>query len=228
MRHIVAQQLIIAATSVCLAASGFGPIDPRFVISGRVEDPLRIRPANIMLMVGYERDGLGVAYPVTIAANGTFATNTLLPAKYVLTLVRDPYSATRKSMPIGLAIAEVVNADVTGVNVTIRPDVTVVGRFRAESGIQLPSGSVVTACLSDEGLRVAACQVAESAPDGRFLLRNAFGPRFLQVDWPASPTQRNNKPRVLLDGKDVTDVPTDFSANPSADLQIVLSSPRAK
>lgn len=35
-------------------------------------------PANVMLMVGYERDGSGVAHPVTIAPNGTFATNTLM------------------------------------------------------------------------------------------------------------------------------------------------------
>jgi hypothetical protein len=219
----------IIATAVGLTAvTGFGPIDPRYVISGRVEDPLRIRPANIMLMVGYERDGLGVAYPVTIAANGTFATNTLLPAKYVLTLVRDPYTATRKSMPIGLTIAEVVNADVTGVNVMIRPDVTLEGRFRMEPGAPWPSHIVASACLAEEGLRLAACQVAEGAPEGKFLLRNAFGPRVLQIDWAPSAMQRYNKPKVLLDGKDVTDIPTDFSANPSADLQVVFSSPRGK
>ncbi|MEX2272853.1 MAG: permease prefix domain 1-containing protein [Vicinamibacterales bacterium] len=217
-------KLLIAAGLMCLTAvTGFRPVQPRYVISGRVEDPHHLRPANVMLMVGYERDGVGVSYPVTIAANGTFATNTLLPAKYVLTLVRDPYSTRRKSIPIGLTIAHVEDDDLTNVNVTIRPDVTVVGRFWIEPGTPWPSHIVVTSCLGEEGLRRAACQVAEGAPDAKFLLQNAFGPRILQVGWGAPAAQRHKKPKVLLDGKDVTGIPTDFSANPAADLQIVFS-----
>jgi hypothetical protein len=96
-----------------------------------------------------------------------------------------------------------------------------------EPGMPWPSDLVATACLAEEGLRLAACQAAEGAPNGKFLLRNAFGLRILRLDWTLSPTQRYNKPKVLLDGKDVTLIPTDFSANPSADLEVVFSGVRA-
>src|SRR5687767_4627334 len=196
MMHIPMRLALIVGGAICLTlTAGFHPRQPRYVISGRIEDPHRLRPANIMLMVGYERDDVGMAYPVTIAADGTFATNTLLPNKYVLTLFRDPYSPDRKSTPIGLTIAEIVNADLTGVNVTIRPDVSVTGRFRMEAGTPWPSSIVVMACLGEEGLRMAACQGAEGAADAKFLLRNAFGPRVLQLGWTALPTQRYNAPR---------------------------------
>lgn len=205
-----------------IASSGFHPVQPRYVISGRVEDPHQLRPANMLLMVGYERDGAGMAYPVTIAENGTYATNTLLPNKYVLTVFRDSHSSGRRSTPIGLTIAEVVNADLTNVNVTIRPDVNVAGRIRRQQGAPLPSSLVVKACLGEEGLRFADCQVADIAADGRFLLRNPFGPRVLQVSGTSSPRLRFDAPRVLLNGRDVTNVPTDFSVDAAADLQIVL------
>jgi hypothetical protein len=221
--------LMIAAAALFLATvTGSATVQPRFVISGRIEDPHHLRPANMLLMVGYERDGGGVAYPVTVATNGTYATNTLIPAKYVLTLFRDPHSPDRPSTPIGLSIAEVVDRDVTGVNVLIRRDVAIEGRFRMERGTPWPSSIHVNSCLAQEGLRLVGCQMADAAPDGKFILRNAFGERLLRVsaaiEGPGS--QRYNEPRVLLDGKDVTYIPTDFSAKPSADLQVVFSRAR--
>lgn len=175
-----------------------------------------------MLAVGYERDGVAMSYPVTIAENGTYATNTLISAKYVLTLFRDPYTPGRKSTPIGLTIARLENGDLTNVNITIRQDVTVQGRLRRQQGTPWPSSVVVNACLGEEGLRFADCQVADVSQGGRFVLRNPFGLRVLQLGLVSPPGMRYEAPRVLLNGRDVTNIPTDFSADPAADLQVIL------
>jgi hypothetical protein len=72
----------------------------------------------------------------------------------------------------------------------------------------------LTSCLAEDGVRHAACRPADVAADGTFVLRNAYGPRLLSVvGTPA---------RVVLDGRDITRVPTDFSAV-SRPLRIVLT-----
>jgi hypothetical protein len=77
--------------------------------------------------------------------------------------------------------------------------------------------------IAVDGLEIMTNGVTEGAPGGRFILRNAFGPRVLKFGyrvptgpmwWPA---------RVLLDGRDVTNVPTDFSEHPNARLEVVLT-----
>ena len=64
---------------------------------------------------------------------------------------------------------------------------------------------------------------SEGAPNGEFILRNAFGPRILRPGWTPEPGVRWSFSAVLLDGVDVTDVPTDFSAKPDAKLEVVFT-----
>jgi len=197
----------------------------RYLIAGRVEDPHGLRPANAMVTVGFDRDGVGYGIPLAVAADGSFVTHALSPGTYVLTVIRHPCSATERSMPVGLTIARIENADVTGVTVTIQPDMTLEGRIRLASGTPGPPCVVVTSCLAVDGVRRAGCLTAEGASDGRFILRNAFGPRLLQIAACDGRGPRYAEPRVLLDGRDVTREPTDFSTKTSSVLEIVLSRP---
>lgn len=195
----------------------------RFVISGRIADPHGVRPPDMMLSLAYDRDGQGLSLPVTMTKDGAFATQTVYPGNYVLMAVRNPYSHTERSMPIGLEIVTVGQGDTHGVTVTIQRDYALEGRFRINAGTPRRSGVIVQSCLAVEGVRRAACLAADEAPDGRFVLRNAYGPRLLTVVTRGADSASAARARVLLDGRDITNVPTDFSQVSNARLEIQLS-----
>jgi len=193
----------------------------RYLIAGRIDDPLRLRTRDAIVILGFDRDGVGYGVPVPTAPDGSFVTQALNPGAYVLALIRSPHSATEPAMPIALEVVRLGDADVRGVRLRVRRDVSVTGQVRTEHGAPLPAGIAVTSCLEADGLQHADCRPAEIAPDSRFVLRNAFGPRVLRASCAGSGTLYD-APRVLLNGRDVTDLPTDFSADPGADLQIVF------
>lgn len=209
------------------ALLAFESAQPRFTISGRVEDPHNLRPADAMLSLAFERDGVGYGIPVPMTRAGDFATHALSPGTYVLTVVRTPNSKVAPSTTVGLTITRIENADVTGLRVTIQPDMSIEGTFRMERGIAWPSQIVVTTCLEPEGARMANCVAADGAPGGKFVLRNAYGPRLLNVAYSGPQIAR---PRILLDGRDITRVATDFSAHlrahPAATLEVVFEPSR--
>jgi hypothetical protein len=185
----------------------------RHVISGRVVDPLNLRPADAMLSLGYDRDGAGYGTPVPMTSTGEFVTQVVYPGTYVLMLVRTPYSSSHPPMPVGLSVVQVGGGDLTGVIVTVRQDTAAEGQIRAERGGHLPPAVHITSCLAQEGVRFAACRPAEVTADGRFTLRNAFGLRLLDAGRPA---------RVLLDGRDITATPTDFSTLGRSRLEVIV------
>ena len=192
-----------------------GDFQHRFVISGRVRDPHNVRPADAMLSLGYDRDGAGYGIAVPMTADGAFTTQTVYPGTYVLMVVRNPYSHTEPSMPVGLSVVRVEQRDVPNVTVTIQRDVEIRGRIRTASGQQLPARPHLTACLAEEGVRHAACRTADVAADGTFVLRNAYGLRLV--------TLAGRRSRVELDGRDITRVPTDFSTVAGRTLDVIVS-----
>ncbi len=65
-----------------------------------------------------------------------------------------------------------------------------------------------------------AALVADGAAGGRFVLRNAFGPRLLRCGYTLAPGARWWPGRVLLNGLDITNLPTDFSEHEGAELEV--------
>jgi hypothetical protein len=65
--------------------------------------------------------------------------------------------------------------------------------------------------------------VAEGAAGGKFVLRNAFGPRVLRCGYTNAPGSRWWPSQVILDGVDITNVPTDFSAHENGRLEVVFT-----
>lgn len=195
----------------------------RYLIAGRIDDPLGLRTPDATVILGFDRDGVGYGVPVPTAADGSFVTQALNPDTYMVALIRSPHSATQPAMPIALEVIRLGEADVRGVRLRVRRDVAITGRFRTEPGTPPPAAIVVTSCLDADGLKHADCRPAEGAPEGRFVLRNPFGLRTLSVVFQAGAGVRYHRPRVVLNGRDVTNIPTDFSADPGADLQIVFA-----
>ena len=229
LRILAIRILAVRILAVCMVAGAL--IWPaltrgaqwRYLIAGRVEDPHGLRPANVMVTVGFDRDGVGYGVPMAVAADGSFVTHALSPGTYVLTVIRNPYSTTERSMPVGLTIARLENADVTDVIVTIQPDTALEGRFSMEPGTPRPSSIAVSSCLAAKGVRLAGCLAADGRADGTFVIRNAYGPRVLHVAVNGGDGRHYAEPRVLLDGADITRQPTDFSTKTAATLEIVLS-----
>jgi hypothetical protein len=196
------------------------------VISGRVVDPLGLRPEAAVLMLG-AADGDGVvSVPVPVTRDGSFVTAPLSPATYWLEMVRTPHSRTSPATVVGFSLVPVGSTDVAGVTVAIQRDTFLRGRFRMESdnrAAEWPPHIVVNAFLALDGMPLLGGTVAEGAPAGEFVLHNAFGPRVVRCGYTLAPDNRWWPTRVLLDGEDITDVPIDFSARQNASLEVVFT-----
>jgi hypothetical protein len=127
---------------------------------------------------------------------------------------------------VGFNIVPLGTTDVSGVTVSIRRDTALNGRFRMESdnpAAPWPPHIVVNAFLALDGMPLLNGTGAEGAPDGRFILRNAFGPRVLRCGYTLTPGNPWWPARVLLDGVDITNVPTDFSAHDEGQLDVFFT-----
>jgi hypothetical protein len=208
-----------------LACGQGGAAQSGYVIAGRVIDPLGLRPDGAILMVGTaERDGTFISVPVPIEADGSFATPKLRPATYVVELVRTPHSRTKPATVVGFSLVPVSSADVSQLTVEIRNDYTLPGGFRMESddpAAAWPPHIVVNAFLALDGMPLLKGTVAKGAPAARFMLRSAFGPRVVRCGYTLAPGSRWWPTRILLDGVDVTNVPTDFGTHENGNLEVV-------
>ena len=86
---------------------------------------------------------------------------------------------------------------------------------------------VVNAFVAAPGDSILRSAIADGAPGGRFVLRNAFGPRVIRPGYSLTGGVSWWPSRVLLDGKDITNVPTDFSQHPNGQLELVFTQYRA-
>jgi hypothetical protein len=194
------------------------------VIRGRVVDPHGLRPEGAILLLGREDDGAFSATPVAVTSDGSFRTSRVPTGTYVLKVVRTPHSATKPAMDVAYEIVRVGTRDVDNVTVTVRRDTALTGTFRVETddpAAQWPAQIVVNAFLALDGLPMLDGVVPEGAPAGKFVLRNAFGPRVLRCGYSRAADGGHWWPsRVTLDGVDITNTPIDFSEREHARLEV--------
>lgn len=196
------------------------------VISGRVVDPHQLRPEQAVLVLGREDDGGFASTPVPVAADGSFVTPPLEAGVYILEIVRTPHSPTKPATTVGFRVVHVGASDVSGVSVAVERDVALTGTFRMETDnprAEWPPHIVVNAHVAVEGRGFLGSQVAEGAAGGRFVLRNVFGPRVLRCGYTLTPGHDWWPSRVMLDGVDITNVPTDFSNHENGKLEVVFT-----
>jgi hypothetical protein len=200
---------------------------PTFTVSGRVVDGSGQPARNVTLSIGAERDGGFVAESCDVEPDGVFETRPLEPGLYVLDAAAPLATEQQSAGAGGYATVIVRNAAVTGVTVTLRQSATVAGlvRFESEHSIERPRPRVtVHAFLAVERMRVNHSAAASMADDGTFMLPALHGPRLIRAGYATEGGPSGWWPKaVLLDGKDVTNVPIDFSTKPSARLEVVFS-----
>ena len=206
-----------------LASSAGIQVGPRPTISGHVVDSARRVPAHVELYVWQANGGGSSGGPVVVAADGSFTTPPLLPVTCVLNVGPGPISPVDPGGEGALAIVELGSANVTGVTLETRRSV-LRGKFVMrgdDAAAKWPSSIHVTPLLVAGGVQLSG--ISEGAPNGEFILRNAFGPRLLRPGYILTPGFRWSFSQVLLDGVDVTDIPTDFSRKPDAKLEVVFT-----
>jgi hypothetical protein len=178
------------------------------VISGRVVDPQDLLPRDAQLLLGGEDGGAFAWAPLQVAKDGSFSTPRLRAGTYILQ-VRPPHRPHKLSKVVGLALVPLASKDVSGVTVLIQPDTAIVGRFRMSSddpAAPWPPHIVVQAYVALDGSDLQAPVMADGATGGRFVLRNAFGPRVLRCGYTLTPGGRWWPGRVH--GVDITNVPS--------------------
>jgi hypothetical protein len=216
------------AAPLTAALQDFGPAPNGRTISGRVLDPHQLRPEDLTLMLGRPNGrGDGVSYqPIRIDSDGAFVTEQLASDTYVLRLVRTPHSATKPEMLVGLALVTVAASEVSNVTVEVRRDTAITGTFRMESDNSAavwPPHIAVGAYLAVDGMGFLDSAGADGAAGGKFILRNAYGPRVLRCGYTLAPDSKWWPSQVILDGVDITNVPTDFSAHENGHLEVVFT-----
>ena len=210
------------------AFQDFGAAPNGHLISGRVVDPHQLHPEDLVLMVG-RGNGDGHSFgsrPLTLNADGSFVTERLDPDTYVLELIRTPHSASKPATSVGLTLVSLGSSDVSDVTVEVRKDTALTGTFRMESDNPNPIWPpmiVVNAQLAVEEIAYLGSTVAEGASGGKFVLRNVFGPRVLRCGYSLAADSRWWPSQVILDGMDITNVPTDFSAHENGRLEVVFT-----
>jgi hypothetical protein len=86
-----------------------------------------------------------------------------------------------------------------------------------------PPQIVVNAFLAVDGIPLSRGTIADVESGKTFVLRNAFGPRVIRCGYTAPPGVHWWLSRVLLDGVNITDVPTDFGEHAGGNLEIVFT-----
>jgi hypothetical protein len=218
--------LWVLATAALVAQQPLPNDDAGFVISGHIVDPHRLRPQTATLLLGHQEGSSYSSTPVEVAADGSFRTVRVTPGTYVFELVRDAFAPGAHGGVIGFATATVAASDVSGVRIDVRRDSTITGRYRLESDnprAEPPPHIHVIAFLALDGESILTHSPPENGPDNTFVLRNLFGPRVLRCGYQLAPGSFWWPSRVLLDGRDVTNVPTDFSHHPDARVEVVFT-----
>lgn len=212
-------------TSWVVQAGNFGP--GSVTVSGRLDDPHGLRTEDAVVAMYRRRENGASGIHLEIAKDGSFASPLVPSGFYSFEVVRTPYSATHPATAIGVGWVDVDAADVTGLVLSVRRDTELVGSYRIagdRANPPWPKSVHVQAPLVVGGTEIWwGAQVTHGAEGGRFILRNAYGPRVLRVsDTPAS-GYAAARVQVLLDGRDITNVPTDFSEHESSKLEVVLN-----
>jgi hypothetical protein len=227
--------LFCCASAMCIALAhqviGAGQGEVRHVISGQVVDPHRLRPESAVLLVR-ARDGEGISgTSVSLAKDGSFVTPPLRPGTYVLEIVRSRFASTESGGIIGLEIVRLGETDLTGVSIEVRRDTAITGRFVMESEdpqARWPPSIVATAILALDGNPLWHGVMANGAPAGTFVLRNAFGPRVVRCGYSLAHGTPWWPSKVTLDGVDITNVPTDFSMHEGGRLEVAFTQKPAR
>jgi hypothetical protein len=220
--------LFLAAVALLQLPAGMPPANQTFKVSGRVLTPSGepLRGKNHLILIGYGEGDHSTNGTYAIEDDGSFQCD-LPPRRYLFTAASEltPKGEVKPLEDRGYTAVTVLGADVSGVIIQMRPRVRVRGRARYDadrSGTTYPSVNIFSVPAFDGlGVLVGEESAQWFGSDGSFelvvgavpvVIRNGYSTR-QDLWWPGP---------VLLDGRDITDVPTDFSKT-HGELEVVFT-----
>src|SRR3954466_5816978 len=204
------------------AAPGF------HTISGRVRDAAGGVPQQSTLSAWVASGPRGSSgTPIQLAPDGSFTSPPLADGIYALTAGQLPHppGQTKEDLASGLAVVQIRGADVLGIEIKMRR-YSLRGRYVMRSDnpqAPWPSSLNVSAMLVEPAGVPLVSESGEGAPNGEFVLRNVFGKRVLRVGYSLASGARWWPDAVLLNGADITDIPTDFSEHTTGTLEVTFT-----
>lgn len=210
---------------VVIETGNFGP--GTLTVSGRLDDPHGLRTPDMVLAMNRQTESGLSGIHVRVADDGSFTTPLLPSGFYSFEAIRTPHSHTHPATAVGVGWVDVGVTNVSGVVIPIKRDMELRGRYRIapdHGNLKWPENLYVSAPMIVDGQETwSPTQTTHGAEGGAFILRNAYGPRVLRVGYTPTDGSPPAPARVLLDGRDITDVPTDFSEHEGSDLEIVIT-----
>jgi hypothetical protein len=196
-----------------------------FTVSGRVVTSSGSPAHNILIMVG-PQEGTSLSEPIpNLREDGTFVASQLPPGRYVI-YAGPGLEPSAPGTEAGYVVVT-VRGDVDGVEIRMQPSHAVRGRVRFDAADQAASHPKVsvTAIVAgdDSGLGMIPVRAAQAQPDGSFVIDNVVGSVVLRSGY-QSPDDGSRwwAGPVLLDDRDITNVPTDFSKE-AGEIELVLT-----
>jgi hypothetical protein len=179
---------------------------------------------HVMLMRADEsgRGGFGTA----VNLNGTFAVRNLVPgtydvvARYTPPRAPGPVPTGPEPEEFASVQVELTTGNVDGVVLMTKPGAVVTGEIVFD---ETPPAGARTNLFAEPGQRRTLTSLPRiELKDTTFMLSNVFTPVMLRGSLGAGPNWALQS--VRLNGNDITDVPTTFTANDSGHLQVVFTS----
>ena len=202
---------------------GLGP----HTVTGRVVTASGSIPPKLQVMIHYPTERGASGSGCELKPDGRFVAHGLGNGTYVFSL--EPVSDGPLDHPSGFesgsTVVTVRDSDIDDVVITAAAGTTVRGSVRFDEtrpGAMRPENVVVHAALA----KTEWAGPFDSAPvreDGTFEIPDVHGPRVFKFGWTATPGTYWTPRKVLLDGREITNVPVDFSTEKWTSLEIVFT-----
>jgi hypothetical protein len=195
-------------------------------ISGTVVTSKGDAVGNVSVMLMRSETATGPRAGASVTPAGTFTIRNVPPGEYDLVArympPREPGTMIQGPNPdqeYGFVRVDVRMSDLTGVVLATQPGATVAGEIVLEG--ETAEGRRASLHAQTTERRAFMGPPLLEVKESTFSMRNAFGPVVLRGSVGGAPGW--GLKAVLLRGKDITDVPTTFTASDSGHLQVVFT-----
>jgi len=217
--------LVLSLTATGLSAP---PQQRSLAVYGRVttSDGSPVR-RDVMVSVTPIDGGTSFGQPVE--ADGTFRLEDLTPGRYVVSArsAFDPARESSDGAEGGFTMVTVVAQDVGPVHLRTTLMHSMQGRVRFESDDPNAVKPLQLHLSASTVVRGGAAEIYASGArlqsNGSFTLHNLLGPTIVRFGMEMQRGQFWYAGPVLLDGKDITNVPTDFAEHQGGDLEVIFT-----
>jgi len=196
-----------------------------FSISGTATNSQGETPRSLMVMLVRSEGGSSSSTGVPVSPSGSFTFRNVTPGDYdVIARYTSPRQAGEMPGPdlnqeFASVKVDVATTNLEGLMLVTKPGVTVTGEIVFEDPV--PPGSRTNLFAQTTDHRPDMSTPAIELKENMFTMRNVFGPLVLRGSVSAGPGW--GLKAVLLNGKDITDVPTTLSSSDSGHLQVVFT-----